>query len=113
MGSILVPVPAKLLAVDFGQFLKKVGNNIRRARWRAGLTQQDVAAAGVTYRYLQELERGERNPSARILFDLAQILKVRTVDLFEVGERRAPVRLSEVPESLAPRPGRKARRPRR
>ena len=71
------------------------------------MTQQDVAAAGVTYRYLQELERGERNPSVRILFELSQILDVRVADFLEVGERRAPVRLADVPESLAPKPGRK------
>lgn len=80
---------------------------MRRARWRAGLTQQEVASKGITYRYLQELERGVRNPSVQTLFDLAQILGVRVADLVEVGERRAPVDLSMVPESAAPRAGRK------
>lgn len=98
---------ARIRAVDFGTYLRRVGLNLRRARWRAGMTQQDVAAKGVTYRYFQELERGERNPSLQMLFDLAQILGVRAADLIEVGERRAPVDLSAVPESAAPRAGRK------
>jgi hypothetical protein len=42
-----------------------------------------------------------------MLFELAQILEVRAADLIEVGERRAPVDLSQVPESAAPKAGRK------
>jgi len=76
-----------------------------------------VASEGFTYRYLQEIERGQRNPSLKMLFELAQVLDVRVGDLVEVGERKAPVRLADVPESAAPRRGRKpsprrrARRP--
>ncbi len=93
--------------MDFGAFLGKVGRNLRKARWRKGMRQEDVAAAGITYRYLQEMERGERNPSLRMLYELAQVLDVRVADLIEVGERRAPVKLADVPESLAPKRGRK------
>jgi XRE family transcriptional regulator, aerobic/anaerobic benzoate catabolism transcriptional regulator len=93
--------------VDFATFLKRLGRNLRRARWRAGMTQQDLAARGITYRYLAELERGVRNPSAQVLFELAGMLGVRVADLVEVGERGAPVDLSKVPDSLAPKPGRK------
>jgi transcriptional regulator with XRE-family HTH domain len=71
------------------------------------MTQQEVASAGVTLRYLADLERGTRNPSLQMLFELAQILGVRAADLIEVGERRAPVDLSQVPESAAPKAGRK------
>ncbi len=93
--------------MDFETFLKRVGRNLRKARWRNGMRQEDVAAEGFTYRYLQELERGERNPSLKMLYELAQVLDVRVADLAEVGERRAPVKLADVPESLAPKRGRK------
>ena len=43
--------------MDFATFLRRTGRNLRKARWRRGLTQQDVAAEGFTYRYLQEIER--------------------------------------------------------
>ncbi len=66
-----------------------------------------MAGEGFTYRYLQEIERGVRNPSVKMLFDLAQVLDVRVADLVEVGERKAPVKLADVPESLAPKRGRK------
>ncbi len=70
------------------------------------MTQQEVAAEGITYRYLQELERGKRNPSLKMLVDLADILDVRVVDLLDVGERKAPVKLSELDLKPPPR-GRK------
>lgn len=95
-------------AVDFETFLDRVGSNLRRARWRRGMRQEDVAGQGFTFRYLQELERGVRNPSLRMLFELARVLDVRVADLVDVGERKAPVKLADVPESLAPKRGRKA-----
>lgn len=79
------------------------------------MTQQQVAAEGITYRYLQELEQGRRNPSLKMLCDLADILDVRVADLLEVGERRPPVVLSQL-DVKPPARGRKPkprRRPRR
>ena len=87
--------------------MRRLGRNLRRARWRKGLRQEDVAAHGFTYRYLQEIERGARNPSVKMLFDLAQVLDVRVGDLVEVGERRQAVKLAEVSDDLAPKRGRK------
>ena len=74
------------------------------------MTQQEVAAEGLTYRYLQELEQGRRNPSLKMLHDLADILDVRVVDLLDVGERRTPVKLSELDVKPPPR-GRKPKPP--
>jgi transcriptional regulator with XRE-family HTH domain len=70
------------------------------------MTQLDVASQGITYRYVQELEQGRRNPSLRMLHDLAEILDVRIVDLLEVGEKKTPVKLSELDVKAPPR-GRK------
>ncbi|MFI5300180.1 MAG: helix-turn-helix domain-containing protein [Polyangiales bacterium] len=92
--------------MDFKVSLKRLGKNIRRARWRVGLTQQQLAAKGLNYRYLGDLERGVRNPSLRMLHDIAEMLDVRVLDLLDVGERKAPVDLSKVSEDLAPKSGR-------
>lgn len=97
--------------MDFGTVLARLGRNLQRARWRKGLTQLDVASQGLTYRYLQELEQGKRNPSLKMLVDLADILDVRVVDLLDVGERKTPVKLSELDVKPPPR-GRKPK-PRR
>jgi transcriptional regulator with XRE-family HTH domain len=79
------------------------------------MTQQEVAAEGLTYRYLQELEQGKRNPSLKMLVDLADILDVRVVDILDVGEKKAPVKLAELnvkapPRGRKPKPKKRAQR---
>ena len=83
--------------------------NIRKARWLAGLTQEELASRGLSYRYLAEIERGERNVTLRTLHDLARILGVSVSDLVEVpGAKRRRVPLSLAKASAPPR-GRKPR----
>jgi transcriptional regulator with XRE-family HTH domain len=91
-------------SLTFEGFLKRIGANIQKARWIAGMTQQDVAARGMTYRWYQELERGERNASLRTMFSLARILKVPVSALVDTGE--AYERLAER-EAKPPKRGRK------
>ena len=87
--------------------LKRLGRNMRKARWLKGWTQQEAASAtGINYRYLQELERGIRNPSLRMLFDLAQSYEIRVVDLLDVNERTKAVSLAAA-KAAAPKRGRK------
>jgi len=94
-------------SVNFEAVLKRIGRNMRKARWLRGWTQQEAASAtGINYRYLQELERGVRNPSLRMLFDVAQAMGVRVVDLLDVGERGKAVNLATV-KATAPKRGRK------
>jgi transcriptional regulator with XRE-family HTH domain len=98
--------------MDFGVFVKRVGARVRRARWAEGLTQEQVAAAVLTFRLLAELERGRGNPTLRTLFKLAQKLRVSVKDLVDAGDGpRGAVPLDER-QPAAPRPGRKAK-PRR
>jgi transcriptional regulator with XRE-family HTH domain len=94
--------------MDFASYARAIGANVRKARLLRGLTQEQVAARGFTYRFFQELERGVRNPSLRTLHDLASALGVTVEDLVDVGERRLdpPLRLTEPP---AIRAGRKPR----
>lgn len=97
--------------MDFADFLQKLGDNLRKARWAAGLTQEQVAARGISYRYYQELERGQRNPTLRTLSEIAQILNVPVAALVEVdpGEQvRARVTLDELDVA----PPKRGRRPR-
>ena len=90
--------------MDFAVLMKKVGDNIRTARWLAGWTQQDVASCGISYRYYQELERGQRNPTLRTLTEIADILGVNVADLVDVPGARV---------SKPPLSARKAKQPRR
>jgi transcriptional regulator with XRE-family HTH domain len=52
-----------------------VGRRVRTGRLERGLTQEQLAvAAGVSQQYLSDLERGKRNPTVLILFDIGQAL---------------------------------------
>ena len=98
--------------MDHTSFAKKLGANLRKARWLKGWTQEDVAAQGVTLRYYQEMERRERNPTLRLLLELADILGVTVADLASVpGARPSDPPLSARKAQPPPR-GRKPKKPR-
>lgn len=62
----------------------RVGANVRRLRKARGLSQEGLAhEAGVSMRYLAGLERGEENPSLKVLVKLAEALKVSPAALFD------------------------------
>ncbi len=68
---------------DVGQYLGYIAANVRRLRTRAKLTQEQLAeAADVDLTYLQRVERGTGNPSARILVQIALALDVAPGRLF-------------------------------
>ncbi len=59
-----------------------VGQNVRRLRKRAGLTQEEFATrSGFSQQYLSDLERGKRNPSVVTLYELATALGVSHIEL--------------------------------
>ena len=67
-----------------------VGRNFARLRRAKGLTQEDVAArTGLSQQYLSGLERGKRNPTVITLYELAQALEVKPVELIDPeGEKQ-------------------------
>jgi transcriptional regulator with XRE-family HTH domain len=71
--------------VDFKAYKKRVGANVRKARWIAGQTQEETATDVLTFRLLGVLERGGGNPTLQTLFLLAKRLGVSVRDLVEVG----------------------------
>ena len=61
---------------------KLVGRNVRRLRLASGMTQEQFAErSGFSQQYISDLERGRRNPTIVSLFELAQALEARPVDL--------------------------------
>ncbi len=95
--------------MDADHFRRAVARSIRQARWLRGLTQADAAeACGLTRRYYEETERGDRNPSIEALFAIATGLGVAVVDLVDVAGARAKLdgRLDAMKLS-APKTGRK------
>jgi len=63
---------------------KLVGRNVKDARLKAGLSQEQLAErSGFSQQYLSGLERGQRNPTVVTVFELAQALGVQPVDLIK------------------------------
>jgi transcriptional regulator with XRE-family HTH domain len=59
-----------------------VGLNVRKLRQDKGLTQEEFAVrSGFSQQYISDLERGRRNPTIVSLFELAQALGAKPVDL--------------------------------
>jgi transcriptional regulator with XRE-family HTH domain len=62
-----------------------IGQRIREARLRAGLTQRALKSPGVSNAYISRIEAGERTPSMKALRQLAPKLGV-SVEWLETGE---------------------------
>lgn len=97
--------------MDFPTFVRRVGANVRRARWAAGKTQEEVAAAALTFRLLGALERGRGNPTLQTLFLLAETLDVTVAELVDVTAPK-PKKVADA-VTRRPKPGRKPRPPSR
>lgn len=69
--------------VDY-EFLKSVGNNLRRIRLEKGISQEELAhKAGLTLPQVGRFERGEINSGLSILSYLANALQIEPVELLE------------------------------
>lgn len=66
------------------EFLTYIAANVRLARVRLGMTQEQLAeAADLDLRFLQRTERGAVNPSVLTLVALAGALRVTPGSLFK------------------------------
>lgn len=65
-----------------GNTRKELGNKLRQARERAGMTQADVAtAADLNANYYARIERGEENPSFEKIQSIMKALGIKSLDL--------------------------------
>lgn len=63
--------------------LFKLGKNIRDAREKMGLSQEDFArSADIARSYFGRVERGEQNVSVKTLIKIAKTLKIEMGNLF-------------------------------
>ncbi|WP_287762193.1 helix-turn-helix domain-containing protein [Acidiphilium sp.] len=77
------------------------GDNLRRFRTQAGLSQEAVAERmGVDRAYVSSMERGQQNVTLLTLWHTAQALGVKPVDLLD--EDFAAAGDSDVPEGSSP-----------
>ena len=73
------------------------GRRLRSLRTDRGLTQQQLGEkAGLSYKYLGAIERGEKNPSLKVIDKLARALAVEPRDMLDVEhEETAPTKLKK------------------
>jgi XRE family transcriptional regulator, aerobic/anaerobic benzoate catabolism transcriptional regulator len=70
----------------------EVGQRIRAARAKAGVTRKQLAvASGASERYLAHLEAGSGNPSVDMLAAIADALNMAIADLLPLGGERGEV----------------------
>ena len=67
------------------EILMLFGRRLRSLRTDRGLTQQQLGEkAGLSYKYLGAIERGEENPSLKVIDKLARALEVAPRDMLDV-----------------------------
>jgi len=70
--------------------VKTFGRNLKRLRTKRSLTQEQLGElAKVSYKYLGEIERGEKNCTARVLQKLSVALEVPICEI--LGARACPM----------------------
>jgi XRE family aerobic/anaerobic benzoate catabolism transcriptional regulator len=79
---------------DDAHFLVAMGQQVREARERRGLARKAIAqSAGVSERYLAQLEAGEGNASVLLLRSVARALDMPLPELLDARERSVEQRL--------------------
>ncbi len=86
-----------------GDLLRAIGETLRAERTERGLTLKQVAeGAHVSVSYLAEIERGEKDPSSRVLESIAGGLEVEISELLvRIASSLEPAPVVSVASSLA------------
>lgn len=61
-----------------------LGKNVRKFRKERKLSQEALAGeVDLAVTYIGQIERGLRNPTLKVVEDIAQVLKVKPLDLLQ------------------------------
>ena len=98
MATLEIP-PAK----QKGDLLSAIGETLRAERTERGLTLKKVAeGAHVSVSYLAEIERGEKDPSSKVLENIARSLDMEVSELLiRIADSLQPAPVVPVANSLA------------
>src|SRR3990170_4620657 len=107
MGSTETPHKIRLTAAADGTFLHALGERVRDARVRRGMTRRILARdSGVSERYLAQLESGQGNVSVLLLQRIAAALNLSLTELLQQGAEQ-PVELALIWQFLQRLPAQK------
>ncbi len=91
--EIAAPTASDVNADD-ADFLIAMGRHVREARERRGMARKGLSqSAGVSERYLAQLEAGEGNASVLLLRNVARALGLRVTELIDPRENSVEQRL--------------------
>jgi transcriptional regulator with XRE-family HTH domain len=80
--------------------IESIGENIRILRLKHGFSQEQLAlSAGVNTSYIGQIERGEKNPTIKILEQISAALEITLVDLLTLYDPKGGVKSGCHPSS--------------
>ena len=83
------------------EFAQKLGRRIRELRKKTGYSQDQAAElAGISGKYLGEIERGEVNATVLVVAKLADALAINLPELLSFGHTRSREALLEEIDAL-------------
>lgn len=81
--------------------IESIGENIRILRLKNGFSQEQLAlSAGVNTSYIGQIERGEKNPTIKILEQISAALEITLIDLLTLYDPKGGVRSGCHPSTL-------------
>ena len=77
-----------MITIKNDKLKRIIGNRVRLFRNKISLTQEKLGEkAGVSWKFIGEIERGRANPSLEVLAKLADALGVSLSELLDIEER--------------------------
>lgn len=72
------------MRLSFEKTAKLLGERIRDLRKSQSLTQQELGEkAALSGQFIGEIERGNQNPSIKVLLKIAEVLDIELLELFQ------------------------------
>lgn len=87
-----MPIDKRIIfLMKYEQLANCVGQNIKKCRLKAGLTQEELAhKAGFNYKFYQRVESRKSNLTLRTLSRISEVLKISPLLFFLEKEKKNP-----------------------